>query len=322
MIWSEGAKKGFKVLVILVVLAAFAFPMLIAIRYVALWQIYGHFVDTISNVTGLNQYLVTAASALLFIPFFVGVSWSLKVWNKRRRNAGVAILLILFVFYNLGLFYFTRDTYFAFAKGEALKFYALTPEGVKFYDRAGVDQTYGITLKPVTPDVIRKLKLLEKGEFKPVDPSRVNFFNPITGDAQAWYYRYPDGAVEFYDKPGHHPLTGATLAPVTQQIVLEWRKIQIDRLAHQGPSPAIVRAEKIVRVRLLGTDRFSEAVSLEGSTPPGSSYVFEGPADAKVRFDDGTEGPITKNFGVKGGRVRFSGPASEEVVVKFFPPRP
>ncbi len=68
MIWP----KFGKVLLVLAILTAFFIPTLVAVKYVALWQIYGHFVDTVSGVTGINRYLVTVAATLLFIPFLDG----------------------------------------------------------------------------------------------------------------------------------------------------------------------------------------------------------------------------------------------------------
>jgi PEGA domain-containing protein len=211
-------------LVLLVVF--FVLPTMWAMRSIAVWWAYWRYVDEVSNLTGINHYLITAGGLLLSIPLWFGTSVAFSLGSRRRRYAGTAILIGLAVFYNLSLFWVTRETTFAFSGGAPHKWYALTPAGVRFYDRPGVDPTYGIPLKPVTPEVVRKLELLKQGEFKPADPTQMTFFNPITGEAQAWYYRYPDGAVEFYDKPGHHPLTGTALEPVTQQIVLEWRKTQ------------------------------------------------------------------------------------------------
>lgn len=76
-----------------------------------------------------------------------------------------------------------------------------------------------------------------------------------------------------------------------------------------------------VHVPLLGEDRLSEvSVQVDRVAPPAWYWHFWGPGTAKAHFDDGTIGPITKDFGVRGGTVRFSGPAGEEVTVRFTPP--
>jgi len=215
--------KWLKVGVILIVLSLLFIPAIIAMKYVAIAQIYYHFVESVSSLTGLNKYLVKAGVALMLVPLL----WGLKLFfsvNKRRRYIGASILVSLLILYNLSLYHFTKDSYFTFSEGKVLKWYALTPEGVKFFDRAGVDPIYGIPLKPVTPEVIRNLKLLQKGDFRPIDPEKAQFFNPITGEPQIWYYQYPDGSLEFYDKPGYHPITGDALKPATKQIYFEWRE--------------------------------------------------------------------------------------------------
>jgi hypothetical protein len=215
--------KWLKVGAILFLLLLLFIPTIVAMKYVAISQIYSYFVDSISNVTGLNKYLVKAGVALMLVPLFIGLKLFFSI-RKKRRYIGTAILVTLLVLYNLSLYHFTKDLYFAFSEGKVLKWYALTPEGVKFFDRPGVEPVYGMPLKPVTPDIIRNLKLLQKGEFKPVDPTNINWFNPITGEPQVWYYQYPDGSFEFYDKPGHHPITGDPLKAATKQIYFDWRE--------------------------------------------------------------------------------------------------
>jgi hypothetical protein len=216
-------KKWSKAFAIIIILILFFVPTIIALKYVTISMLYSHFVNSVSNLTGINKYLVKATAALMFIPFLIGISFLFSM-NRGRRQIGKAILVTLVIIYNLSLFYFTKDLSFAFSEGKVLKWYALTPEGVKYFDRSGVDPVYGITLKPVTQDVIRNLKLLEKGEFRPVDPNNVQFFNPITGEAQVWYFRYPDGIFEFFDKPGYHPITGEPLKPVSKDIYFEWKE--------------------------------------------------------------------------------------------------
>lgn len=215
--------KWLKVGIILIVLILLFIPTIIAMKYVAISQIYYHFVDSVSNLTGLNKYLVKAGVVLMLVPFFIGLKLFFSI-KKTRRYMGTSILLTLLILYNLSLYHFTKDSYFTFSEGKVLKWYALTPDGVKFFDSSGVDPVYGIPLKPVTPEVIRNLKLIQKGEFRPIDPKNVQFFNPITGEAQVWYYQYPDESLEFYDKPGYHPITGEQLKPATKQIYFEWQE--------------------------------------------------------------------------------------------------
>jgi len=216
--------KWLKVGIILGVLFLFFISTIIAIQYGTISLLYSHYVTSIYGLTGINKYLVKASVALVFIPFVWGLSLIFSL-RRKRRYLGYIILTILFIGYNLSLYQVTKSPFFSFSKGEVLKWYALTPEGVRYFDGPGIEPTYGISLKPVTPDIVAKLKALEKGGFNPVKPSQGTvWFNPITGQPQIWYYKYPDGGFDFYDKPGYHPVTGEPLTPVTKQIYFEWRE--------------------------------------------------------------------------------------------------
>lgn len=55
--------KWLKAGAILIFLILLFIPTIIAMKYVAISQIYSHFVDSVSNLTGLNKYLVKAGVA-------------------------------------------------------------------------------------------------------------------------------------------------------------------------------------------------------------------------------------------------------------------
>ena len=143
------------------------------ITHVTIHGVYSYFVDSISSLTGLNKYLVKVAAILLIIPFSVGAS----------------ILVTMFVLYDLGLYNFTKSAYFTFSKGEVLKWYANTPEGIRFFDSPGYDPKYGIKLRPVTPEVIANLEKMKRGiqpkkiAYSSLDDfNKIEFFNRITGE--------------------------------------------------------------------------------------------------------------------------------------------
>src|SRR2546426_1241525 len=189
------------------------------------WRVYRGYIDTVSNLTGLNSYLVTAIALLLFVPFYKAVTLVLShPFNSHKRWLGIGILLVIATAYNLSLYAVTRETTFGFTSGAPHRYYAITPSGVHFYDRPGVDTEYGIPLKPVTPENVHDLELLKRGRFERADPTTMRFFNPATGGAELWYYKTPEGSFEFYGVPGFHPGTGVKLEPVTSEIYLEWKR--------------------------------------------------------------------------------------------------
>lgn len=186
-------------------------------------KLYNYAVTRIVSTTGLSQWLVKGIVIIFLIPMLWVIPNTVR--GNYKKQAKAAGMLYFGVFF-LSFYFMSKDIYFSHSGNETLKWYALTPEGVKFFDTPGIDPVYGIALKPVTPEVIRKLKLLQKGDVKPIDPSNFTFFNPITGEAQAWYYKYPDGTVEFFDKPGFHPISGDPLETITKQVLFEWRDSQ------------------------------------------------------------------------------------------------
>jgi len=78
-----------------------------------------------------------------------------------------------------------------------------------------------------------------------------------------------------------------------------------------------VAAQRVTQVSLLGENLCSESVNLDNG--PRGKNLFEGPAEARVHWQDGTTGFITEWFDVKGGHVCFTGPAGEKVTVRQVP---
>jgi hypothetical protein len=214
-------KKIWLIIAAIVVVAIFISMAFIPFEISIIKEVYSYVVDEVVSVTGLSQTLVRGIVILLLLPLL----WIIPVLVKRRHNynkfAWAGVMVYVAVFF-LSIFYFSQSIYFRHDKKATLKWYALTPDGVKYYDTPGIDPVYGIELKPLTPDVVRKLKLLEKGDFKPIDPEKVSLFNPITGEPQAWYSRTASNVYEFYDKPGYHPRSGVPLLPVTKEVYSEW----------------------------------------------------------------------------------------------------
>ena len=209
------------VLAVIFLIALFIYITALPLSIQIIWKLYSYITNKIVSTTGVSQFLAKGIVIILLIPLI----WVIpNIFRRKYKKTASAIGLLYVGVFFLSLFFLSKDIYFTHSGEGTLKWYVLTPEGVKFYDSPGIDPVYGITLKPVTPDVIRNLKLLQKGEFKTVDPSNVSWFNPITGDPQIWYYQYPDGSFEFYDKPGYHPITGDPLKPATKQIYFDWKE--------------------------------------------------------------------------------------------------
>ncbi|HLP45651.1 MAG TPA: hypothetical protein VK469_06880 [Candidatus Kapabacteria bacterium] len=117
----------------------------------------------------------------------------------------------------------SRGSYFGHYKGEAIKYYAATPEGIRFFDSPGFDPKYGIELKPVTSDMMIKYQKKALG----LQPKRIDnkstenleFFDPISGDPMIWFYVDSAGNYEFFNGPGFHPVYMVELKPINTENV-------------------------------------------------------------------------------------------------------
>jgi len=225
-----------------------AFVVLIAVLYAIVgpllgltfgWQAYDRVTDDLRRLTGFSRYVIAALGWLAF----AAVTLALFVFRPRLGRGGVAVtaaaLAVVAAVYQLGLFSVTRGTNFT-TDGESARYYALTRHGVVYSDRPGVDPRTGAAFLPVTPDVLPKLERFERGEFDPVDPDRVDWFNPITGEVQLWYYRRPDGTYEYYEYAGHHPGSRTPLQPVTPALKEEHEAAKRAAAAPPPPPPPVV----------------------------------------------------------------------------------
>lgn len=225
-------------LAIIFIFALFIYITALPLSIHIIWKLYGYITNKIVSISGVSQFLAKGIVIILLIPLIWVIPNIFK--RKYRKSASAIGLLYVGVFF-LSLFFLSKDIYFRHSGGdylkEPLKWYALTPKGVRYYDSPGVDTEYGVTLQPVTPENISNLKLWEKGadDFQIVDPSNATWFNPITGNAQLWYYQYPDGTFEFYNKPAHHPITGEPLIAVTKQIYFNWKEKTKTKSVSEGP---------------------------------------------------------------------------------------
>ncbi|BBO18845.1 conserved hypothetical protein [Candidatus Brocadia pituitae] len=146
------------------------------------------------------------------------------------------------ILYNLSLYYFTRSSYFAFSEGKVLKWYADTPEGVRFFDAPGFDPKYGMELKQATPELIANLEKTKRGmQSKRLAYDSINeieFFDPITGENKVWYFIDRSGNYELFDSAGVHPVYGEVLIPITRQVISQI-KTKLDEDARKKQEEAL-----------------------------------------------------------------------------------
>ena len=219
--------------VVPIVLIAVIVLILLALAFLPteIWiikSVYFYVVDEIVSVTGINRQLSGGIVLLLLLPLI----WVIPVLLKRRHKynkQGWAIVLIYISVFFLSMFFIGQGKFFKHIDGEVRKYYSEREDGrIVIFDSPGYDPETSEELKPVTPNIVRQIKLREDGNPKKEDPQTAIWFNPFTGEPQLWYCVVAANTFEFFNKPGYHPITGKDLMPVSREFYATWQQLQVE----------------------------------------------------------------------------------------------
>ena len=116
------------------------------------------------------------------------------------------------------------EAFFDKDRGAPTKCYVVTRDDIRYADHAGIDPETGRECRPVTPEVVERLRAYKWGS----RPQRVEkpdptFFSLRTGEPIIWYRKTEDGNFELFDLMGFDPETGVELLPITRDVVTLWR---------------------------------------------------------------------------------------------------
>lgn len=306
-----------------IALALFALLLLCVIFFGWLkdFLIFGTFnfvVDKFVDATGMSQFLVKGILVIVMVPFFlalreIGKIPLFKGLGKLSKNVAWGIVICYTSAYFLAMYFTTKDTYFHHTGNtlKAAKYYAVTPEGVRFFDTEGFDPKYGIKLNPVTPLVVANLERMKRGDVaKPLvfqSVSDISFFDAQTGQPKVWYARSSTGEITLFSTSGFDPLTGEELKPANQQIVeevgryrkdVEARKLASEKEAQEAARSAGADAEK----KQLETqeknyrDRYVNSVAHKSGTRKSAALLVLGMSDSA----DALKESISSAFKEKG----------------------
>jgi TPR repeat protein len=96
---------------------------------------------------------------------------------------------------------------------------------VRYGDRPGIDPDTGRQCRPLTAELLERLREYEKGNrAKLITKSDPAFFDERTGEPVVWYYRGKGSNIELFDLMGFHAETGEELLPITKEIVDDWKR--------------------------------------------------------------------------------------------------
>jgi TPR repeat protein len=157
-------------------------------------------------------------------------------FSKSKRRSALVGLLLLLVGHSLVLWKATSDEILD-RSGKGIKCYVITRDGVIYREHGGIDPTTGRECKPVTPELVEKLRAYERGD-RPIKIEAADpFFDRGTGRPIVWFYKKKNGEIELFNLMGFHPETGDELEPVSKQIVELWKTQVAERKARDARRP-------------------------------------------------------------------------------------
>jgi hypothetical protein len=120
--------------------------------------------------------------------------------------------------------YVHRDDLFT-QEGQAVRYVAITNNGLVLSQHGGVDPKTGAAFQPVTEETAPIVALwLRTGGLPPLqDQLCTPAFSALTGQAICWFEVTPQGIV-FSRLPGYSPVDGQRLLPVTHAVIEDWQR--------------------------------------------------------------------------------------------------
>ena len=195
------------------------------------------FAEEIADAFDLNRHLAKAITWLVFAAGLILIRYIFS-FSKLKRRAALAGLLALLIGHSLVLWRGTSDD-LTNRDGKAIKCYVVTRDGVIYREQPGFDPSTGRECRPVTPELVERLREYERGN-RPtrIETPNPEFFDRGTGRPIVWFYKNKTNEIELFNLMGFHPETGDELEPVSKEIVELWKAQTADRKdrnARQSP---------------------------------------------------------------------------------------
>ena len=107
-------------------------------------------------------------------------------------------------------------------------YYQAKDRGIEIFDLMGFHPDTGEELQPITKDIAGawRTQAARRAPKLIPDPGKYLFFDPLNGQARAWFWVSSGDRYEFYDAPGFQPQTGDKLEIVTRDVLNRWRDQQ------------------------------------------------------------------------------------------------
>lgn len=164
----------------------------------------------------ISSFLATVLSplyAIAWIPLFY-LSYGLfqRHFDLKRVSLALGAYLLIYGTPPLAEAFLGQDICFNQATGAPQKWYVVHEGKIILFDSGGYD-SFGVQKIPVTSQVCEGYVLQESGGGQNIlqqGPKQLEFFDPNSGKAQAWYDRDTRGNLKFFVAPGFDPQTGTS----------------------------------------------------------------------------------------------------------------
>lgn len=170
----------------------------------------------------VNLYLMEVIYLVIgsLFAYAVAATFSLRAV---RRKVGRVLLFAIALALPTALWYATRHQ-------QEGRCYVITSKGVRYLINKEFDSETGRRCKPVTPDLLERLRAYEDGARpRKIEGDDVTFFDTRTGEPIVWYFRFQDGRIDLFDLMGNHPETAGELLPVNSEAVEAWKAYRASR---------------------------------------------------------------------------------------------
>jgi hypothetical protein len=233
----------FLVIVVSIVLALLLGWML---DKVLTYQLSRSYVDEIAYAFDLDPYRARAITIAVFIVLVVIIRYCFSI-SSVKRNAAFATLAGLAIIHSLFLSFGTKDSILG-------KCYVVTRTSIEVRNSVGTDPSTGLPcVGPITADMWERIRKYNEG-LRPQLIRQIHdaeIFDSKTGQPVIWYARAKNGQIDLFNLMGFHPRTGASLAPVTTEILSDWQAQQ-----KRAPKWVHVSLETLFFDPITGSPRF------------------------------------------------------------------
>ncbi|MEK7159556.1 MAG: hypothetical protein AAB766_03610 [Patescibacteria group bacterium] len=189
----------------------------------AFLYIFSRISELLTVSLGLNEWLAKIIAFAPAVFFTVGTGY-LLTFNRARFQRGLILCSIGYLAICIFMYSVNAGHAYDPISGKATKCYAAGFSGYeeiscewKFHPQSGkpvisdpeqikeIIRSQAVTKNP--PKVGQKVKLTKD----------IRFFS-VDGTPLVWYYQYPNGKIELFSTPGHHPQLNTVLQPINAEI--------------------------------------------------------------------------------------------------------